>query len=79
MCDPDWLKINMHLIFLICVQTQIVCNGANMFLKTVPFVKYKVLNQILSTAFSPSIVPFSGIILYMMIMYFLKCLLCRNV
>ena len=28
MRDSDWLKINLHLIFLICVQTQILCNGA---------------------------------------------------
>ena len=25
--DFDWLKINLSLIFLICVQTQILCNG----------------------------------------------------
>ena len=29
MRDSDWLKLNLRLIFLICVQTQIVCNGAN--------------------------------------------------
>ena len=29
MRDSDWLKINLRLIFLICVQTQILCNGAN--------------------------------------------------
>ena len=28
MPDSDWLKLNLHLIFLICVQTQILCNGA---------------------------------------------------
>ena len=30
MRDSDWLKINLRLIFLICVQTQILCNGASM-------------------------------------------------
>ena len=30
MRDSDWLKLNMRLIFLICVQTQILCNGAYM-------------------------------------------------
>ena len=28
MHDSDWLKINLRLILLICVQTQILCNGA---------------------------------------------------
>ena len=28
MRDSDWLKIKLRLIFLICVQTQILCNGA---------------------------------------------------
>ena len=28
MHDSDWLKLNSRLIFLICVQTQILCNGA---------------------------------------------------
>ena len=28
MRDSDWLKFNLRLIFLICVQTQILCNGA---------------------------------------------------
>ena len=27
MRDSDWLKINFHLSFLICIQTQILCNG----------------------------------------------------
>ena len=27
MRDSDWVKINLRLIFLICVQTQILCNG----------------------------------------------------
>ena len=27
MRDSDWLEINLRLIFLICVQTQILCNG----------------------------------------------------
>ena len=34
MRDSDWLKLNLRLIFLICVQTQILCNGA---LVTIPF------------------------------------------
>ena len=29
MHDSDWLKIKLRLIFLICVQTQILCNGAH--------------------------------------------------
>ena len=29
MRDSDWSKLNLRLIFLICVQTQIICNGAN--------------------------------------------------
>ena len=29
MRDSDWLKIYLRLIFLICVQTQILCNGAH--------------------------------------------------
>ena len=28
MHDSDWLKLNLRLIFLICVQMQILCNGA---------------------------------------------------
>ena len=28
MRDSDWLKLKLRLIFLICVQTQILCNGA---------------------------------------------------
>ena len=28
MRDSDWLKLNLRLIFLICVQTQILCKGA---------------------------------------------------
>ena len=28
MRNSDWLKINLRLIFLICVQTQVLCNGA---------------------------------------------------
>ena len=28
MRDSAWLKIHLHLIFLICVQTQILCTGA---------------------------------------------------
>ena len=28
MHDSDWLKVNLRLIFLICVQTQVLCNGA---------------------------------------------------
>ena len=28
MRDSDWLKLNLRLICLICVQTQILCNGA---------------------------------------------------
>ena len=28
MRDSDWLKISLRLIFLICVQTQVLCNGA---------------------------------------------------
>ena len=28
MRDSDWLKIKLRLICLICVQTQILCNGA---------------------------------------------------
>ena len=28
MRDSDWLKLNLRWIFLICVQTQILCNGA---------------------------------------------------
>ena len=27
MCDSDWLKIKLRLIFLIWVETQILCNG----------------------------------------------------
>ena len=29
MLDSDWLKFNLRLIFPICVQTQILCNRAN--------------------------------------------------
>ena len=29
MHDSDWLKLNMRLIFLICVQSQISYNGAH--------------------------------------------------
>ena len=29
MRDSDWLKLKLRLIFLICVQTQMLCNGAN--------------------------------------------------
>ena len=29
MRDSDWLKLILRLIFLICVQTQILCNGAH--------------------------------------------------
>ena len=28
MRDSDWLKNNLRLIFLFCVQMQILCNGA---------------------------------------------------
>ena len=28
MRNSDWLKIKLRLIFLICVQAQILCNGA---------------------------------------------------
>ena len=31
MRDSDWLKLNLRFIFLICVQTQMLCNGATMF------------------------------------------------
>ena len=29
MRNSDWLKLKLRLIFLICVQTQSLCNGAN--------------------------------------------------
>ena len=28
MHDSDWLKLKLRLIFLTCIQTQILCNGA---------------------------------------------------
>ena len=28
MRDSDWLKLNLRVIFLICVQMQILCNRA---------------------------------------------------
>ena len=31
MRDSDWLKIKLHLIFLSCIQTQILCNRAQIF------------------------------------------------
>ena len=34
MRDSDWLKLNLRLIFLICDQTQILCNGAYSQLRT---------------------------------------------
>ena len=35
MRDSDWLKLNLRLIFMIYVQTQILCNGAYIwFLRT---------------------------------------------
>ena len=38
MRDSDWLKINLRLIFLICVQTQILCNGA--YMRIIQFFKF---------------------------------------
>ena len=29
MRDSDWLKINLRLIFLICIQMQMLCNGSS--------------------------------------------------
>ena len=37
MRDSDWLKLNLRLIFLICVQTQILCNGAHVPRERPPF------------------------------------------
>ena len=47
MRDSDWLKINLRLIFLICVQTQILCNFMQILCKF-----YAIVHQGLAFDFS---------------------------